>query len=142
VLLPESQKSQKYTFCHGLRKSLRGRRGYGALLWGSGPYQESQYRAAPRQFAYGWHSHHAGHQQPDGLDEAFSTMRNFWQWQLVDQAPQQHWHLHAGHALAPGLVWITHADTEQTNICVQQLYIYQYVTHSCYFVLMYSLIAF
>ncbi len=88
-----------------------------ALLWGGvGSHQESQDRAAPGQFAYGWHSHHAGHQQPDGLNEAFSAMGDFWQWQLVDQAPQQHWHLHADHASPPDLVQITHADIELCTV--------------------------
>ena len=83
-----------------------------ALLWGSGSHQKSQHRAASGQFAYGWHSHHAGHQQPDGLNEAFSAMGNFWQWQLVDQAPQQHWHLHADHASSPGSGQIIHTDVK------------------------------
>ena len=86
--------------------------GDGVLLWESGSYQEPQHRAAPGQFAYGWHGHHAGHQQPDGLDEAFSAMRDFWQRQLVDQAPQQHRHLHADHASPPGPGQVTHADTK------------------------------
>ena len=86
------------TLCHQLKKAPGlggGEGGSWSFAVGSGSYQEPQHRAAPGQFAYGWHSHHAGHQQPDGFDEAFSTMRDFRQWQFVDQTPEQHWHLHA-----------------------------------------------
>ena len=57
-------------------------------------YQKAQHGAASRESADGRHSHHTGHQQPNGLNESLCAVRDWRQWQLADQTLQQQVHLH------------------------------------------------
>lgn len=75
--------------------------------------QETQDRAAARQFADCWHRHHTGHEQPDGLDQALSAMRDGGQRQSAKQTLQQHWHLQTRGVVRMVVSW-------QCGVCAQE----------------------